>query len=73
MPKPITENQLADFWLSEYSRTGHCCLCANHGIIDTRGKVRTPAGVECGDRVWCVCPNGRAMKRGSGLSYPPDK
>lgn len=49
--------------MAEYAARGHCCLCGNHGTIDTRGKVFTPAGVECGDRVFCICPNGRASKR----------
>jgi hypothetical protein len=66
MAKPITKNQMADFWLAEFSATGHCCLCGNSGIIDTRGKVFTAAGVECGDRVWCICPNGRAKKKQVG-------
>lgn len=41
----------------------HCGICGNWGIIDTRGKVFTPAGVECGMRAFCICPNGRALKR----------
>ena len=73
MPKrPITKNQLADLWLKEFSATGHCCICGNHGIIDTRGKVFTPAGHECGDLVWCICPNGRVMKHSSGFDKPPE-
>lgn len=39
-----------------------CGLCANRGVIDTRG-IRTPAGVECGGIWWCICPNGRALRR----------
>lgn len=66
MARPITKNQLAYLWLGEYARRGHCCLCGNSGIIDTRGKIFTPVGVECGDLVFCICPNGRAMKK-SGL------
>jgi hypothetical protein len=58
-----SKNQLADLWLEEYGRRGHCCLCGNSGVIDTRGKVFTPANFECGDLVYCICPNGRAMKR----------
>jgi hypothetical protein len=63
MTKPITRPQMGEFWFSEYALRGHCCLCGNYGIIDTRGKVFTPAGFECGDRVFCICPNGREMKR----------
>ena len=62
MSRPITKKQLADFWLKEFSRKNHCCLCGNYGIIDTRGKVFTPAGYDCGDKVFCICPNGRALK-----------
>lgn len=64
MTRPITKPQMADLWFNEFSQRGHCCLCGNHGIIDTRGKVFTPAGYECGDRVFCICPNGRALKKG---------
>ena len=63
MPKPITKNQLSDFWYEEYGKQGHCCLCGNHGFIDTRGKAFTPAGFECGAVVFCICPNGRAWKK----------
>lgn len=63
MPKPITKKQLADFWVDEYAKSGHCCLCGNRGVIDTRGKVFTPAGVECGVLAFCICPNGRAIKK----------
>ena len=51
-------------WLAEFvSDSGHCCLCGNHGVIDTRGKVFTPAGFECGKRVHCICPNGRQIRK----------
>jgi len=63
MPKPITKKQLADFWLSEFCPKGHCCICGNSGVVDTRGKVFTAAGFECGALVYCVCPNGRVQKR----------
>lgn len=43
--------------------TNHMCgLCGQVGMIDTRGKLFTPAGVECGVLVPCVCANGRAIK-----------
>lgn len=53
---------LGDIWLNEFVSKGHCGLCGNHGIIDTTGKVFTPAGYECGGRFFCICPNGRSMK-----------
>ena len=58
-----TKNQVANFWMRDYASTGHCVLCGNYGIVDTRGKVFTPAGVECGDRVFCICPNGQVMRK----------
>ncbi len=63
MGRKISKKQMADFWFEEYGKRGHCCLCGNYGFIDTRGRVYTLAGFECGDLVFCVCPNGRAMKR----------
>ena len=40
----------------------HCGLCGNSGIINTRGVV-TAAGWKVGIVRFCICPNGRAMKR----------
>lgn len=41
-----------------------CCgLCGNSGVVDTRGKVVSPRGEDCGIRAYCICPNGRAIKR----------
>lgn len=76
MPKPITKNQLADFWSENYVSfrdweglpLGHCGICGNSGVIDTRGKVFTAAGVECGMRTYCICPNGQALKKHKALS-----
>jgi hypothetical protein len=62
--RPITKNQLADLWIAEFvSDNGYCSLCGNRGTIDTRGKVFTPAGIECGKQSYCICPNGRAIKK----------
>lgn len=47
-----------------------CGLCGNRGIIDTVGKVQSNAGVSCGIRAFCICPNGRAMKRHKALLNP---
>ena len=60
MPRTVT-----DYWLKYYIPNGHCCLCGNFGVIDTRGKVFTAAGVECGAEVWCICPNGQVMRKQS--------
>lgn len=56
-------DDLVKLWLKEFSPKGACCLCGNHGRIDTRNVIFTPAGVECGAEVFCICPNGRALKQ----------
>ena len=63
MGKPITKSQMATLWRDEYGKRNHCCLCGNYGIINTRNKVFTAAGVECGDIAFCICPNGRSWKK----------
>ena len=57
------KKKLTALWLEEFSRLGHCCLCGNSGIINTRNKVFTAAGVHCGDIAFCICPNGREYKK----------
>lgn len=39
-----------------------CGLCGNSGILDTTGSA-TIHDKPCGIRTFCICPNGRAMKR----------
>jgi hypothetical protein len=53
---------LSNLWLEEYASKGHCMICGNKGIIDTRGNMKTPAGYPCGGIAFCICPNGRVMK-----------
>lgn len=53
----------AEHW-EEFIVKGMCSLCGNKGIIDSRG-IRTPAGFECGGLHYCICPNGRALKKGN--------
>ena len=71
--------KLSDFWIREFlgpNTNGtppcHCGLCGNSGIIDTRGKVFTAAGVACGGVFFCICPNGRAIKRQAGKRTAKD-
>jgi hypothetical protein len=61
---PPPKDLLTQMFLDEFSKKNYCCLCGNYGVIDTRGKMFTPAGFECGDKVFCVCPNGRGWKNG---------
>jgi hypothetical protein len=57
----VSEN-IKDIWATEYSPKSLCCLCGNHGVIDTRGAVFTPAKYDSGAKVFCICPNGRDLK-----------
>lgn len=43
-----------------------CGLCGQSGYINTAG-ICTPAGVPCGGRFYCICPNGRALKAAFGV------
>ena len=51
---------VTNYWLAFYVHNGHCSLCGNTGVIDTRG-VETTAGVPVGRRNWCICPNEQSM------------
>ena len=60
---------LTKVWLRDYADQ-HCTLCANSGVIDSRGR-RTAAGVMVGRLNWCICPNGQALRKQTGLTIPP--
>ena len=65
MPNPISKNQMRDFWSENFMGSdGLCGLCANHGVIDTQGRLYAPNGqYAAGGRFFCVCPNGQSLKR----------
>lgn len=67
MTRAITGPQFKNLWLDEFvtrvGERGRCMLCGNEGEIDTRGKVFDGAGVDCGGVAFCICPNGRELKR----------
>lgn len=53
---------VTNYWCEFYSNK-FCSLCANHGVIDTRGlKMKMLDGEEVGRLNWCICPNGQAMR-----------
>lgn len=66
MAKLPTRASLEELWVQDYAPRDLCCICGNRGIIDTRGKVFAASGVECGALVFCICPNGQAMKKANG-------
>jgi len=55
---------LSDFWLNNYVNKEYalCGLCGNTGIINTTNSAVSPAGIKCGGKYFCVCPNGRVIK-----------
>lgn len=59
-----SEKQLTAYWLENYC-DDHCTLCGNRGVIDSRG-VKTPAGKEVGRLNYCICPNGRSLRKQKG-------
>lgn len=63
--------KLSDIWIREFTSLGqsghpHCGLCANNGVIDTtKLELKTAAGDKLRPlKTYCICPNGRAMKKG---------
>ena len=63
MPAPRVKASKRWFeFLGPATNPSHCGLCGNSGVIDTRGVMFTPAGVECGVLAFCICPNGRLYK-----------
>lgn len=61
--EPADAKAVDEPWM-EFANGDHCGLCGNTGVIDTRGRLETPAGVPCGVLRFCLCPNGRAWKKG---------
>lgn len=62
--------KVKDLWLEFLDETtkAHCGLCGNSGVIDTRNQnIKTAAGLKVGVKQYCICPNGRAMKKGKAI------
>jgi hypothetical protein len=55
---------LTEYWMENYSgKNTLCTLCGNSGCIDTRTTAISPAGVNAGRLNYCICPNGRVMRK----------
>jgi hypothetical protein len=56
---------LTAYWLDHYADTETvlCTLCANTGRIDTTQSAISAIGVRPGRVNWCLCPNGRTLRR----------
>jgi hypothetical protein len=64
-----------DTWLEFLgppSVESHCGLCGDSGILDTRNKVHSSTGEDCGVRAFCICPNGRTIKLHHDGVLPPE-
>ena len=49
-------------WREYLTNKGPCGLCQNTGIIKTMGQ-KTVANIRAGVNAFCICPNGRAMRK----------
>lgn len=58
------EEVIKNFWLDNFISKNLCSLCGNRGIIDTRGRAISAAGVDSGKENFCICPNGRVLTSG---------
>ena len=68
---PVNEDTWMEF-LGPAETESYCGLCGNSGIVDTRGKVVSPRGEDCGVRAFCICPNGRVSKYQFSGVLPPE-
>jgi hypothetical protein len=69
--KPF-EEELSNFWANNYIYLTLCSLCGNKGIIDTRGRAISAAGVDSGRKNFCICPNGRIYAKEYASSFMPE-
>ena len=67
----VRNKAVENYWYKHYVYNGHCSLCGNHGIIDTR-KVKTPAGSNAGRKNFCICPNGQTLREHFERNLPKD-
>lgn len=63
-PRINREDVVRDLWIDEFVNraSGLCSLCANSGVIDTRGRAISGAGVDSGRLNFCICTNGRGKR-----------
>jgi len=60
---------VTNYWLAFY-QNGHCTLCGNSGVIDTRDTAITGAKWNVGRLNWCICPNGQVLRNNSKGKSP---
>ena len=64
LAQELIDAVLTEYWHTHYidKKTTLCSLCCNTGIIDSTSAV-SPIGIQAGKLNFCICPNGRAMRR----------
>lgn len=54
---------VSNYWAAFYVSKNHLCsLCGNRGVLDTFRIAISAAGVNSGGKLFCICPNGQAMR-----------
>lgn len=68
---------ISDFWIENYcgkpegEEYPHCLLCSDTGIKTGRRNMNSGIITTLmGQKLWCVCPNGRAMANQSKTKGP---
>ena len=64
MGRSLTEIALVEYGVKtncDGKQINVCGLCRNNGIVET--NPTTPAGLQVSLKTYCICPNGRKMKR----------
>jgi hypothetical protein len=69
----MSSNKVKDLWLEFLVQVPMphlggievpiCGLCGNTGRVNTVQLVKTPTGIPCGVKAFCICPNGRQLKK----------
>jgi hypothetical protein len=68
VPFEAFNDDVVDYWAAFYV-DGHCTLCGNGGVVDTRG-ARTGGYLLVGRLNWCICPNGQIKRDHSNGREP---
>jgi hypothetical protein len=61
----MTTDKVFRYWFKHYydRDADACTLCGGCGFIDTTETAITGRGVRVGKRQFCICSNGRAIRK----------
>lgn len=57
------DEALTIYWINNYAAQGSCVLCGNSGIVDTTATATDQLNRPCGQRTYCLCPNGQMLRK----------